>query len=62
MDSEVKEKRKARKVVDVRLELPEDVHSRVVRYQARLIGRRGEKVTLPDTCVELLTQATRKVK
>lgn len=60
MDSEVKEKEEGKK--EVRMSLPEDVHSRVVKYQARLIGRKGEKVTLPDTCVEIIDRATRSVK
>lgn len=60
MDNEVTEKEEGKK--EVRMSLPEDVHSRVVKYQARLIGRKGEKVTLPDTCVEIIDRATRSVK
>lgn len=60
MDNEVTEKEEGKK--EVRMSLPEDVHSRVVKYQARLIGRRGEKVTLPDACVALLDKATKSLK
>lgn len=49
-------------VKDVRMKLPESVHERVVKYQARLIGRRGAKVTLPDACVEIITRATKSIK
>lgn len=44
------------KAIDVRLELPEDVHKAVLRRQATLMLETGTKVTIPDICVEAISQ------
>lgn len=60
MDSEVNEKEEVTK--QIRIELSEDIHGRVVKYQARLIGRKGEKVTLAEACTDIIDKATRSLK
>jgi hypothetical protein len=60
MSTEVKEKDE--EVKQARIEIPANVHERVARHQARLIGRKGEKVTFAEACVDILDKATRKQK
>lgn len=56
------ESKKQPAVIQTRLAIPTEVHDRVVKYQARLIGRKGQKVTLADAIVALLSKATKTLK
>lgn len=58
MDSESNEKLEGEK--QARIAIPGPVHERVLKHQAKLIGRKGRKVTFADACVDLLDVSTKK--
>lgn len=59
MSNEVKEKLEV--VKQCRLAIPGPIHDRVLKYQAKLIGRKGEKITFADAVVDLLDKGTKSM-
>lgn len=60
MSNESKEKPQPMK--QARIAIPGNVHDRIVKHQAALIGKKGRKLTFGDACIDLLDKATKAIK